>query len=202
MLNDIFDLENIGSTELYRRLMEFVISNIGNLFSINSIKKYLKSTGRNSHPDTIMNYLSYACNAYLLYQVKRENIKQKEILKTLEKYYVVDPAFYSLLVDDEERNMGFLLENIVYLELLRRGYSITIGKVEQNEIDFICKRSNEKIYIQVSDSIMNEKTRELEFKSLEKINDNYPKYILTMDLLNYSKNGIMHVNIMDFLKNE
>ena len=202
MLNDIFDLEKITSTDLYRRLVEYVISNIGNLFSINSIKKYLKSDGRNSHPDTIMNYLLYASNAYLLYRVKRENIKKKEILKTLEKYYVVDVGFYNILVVDEDKDRGFLLENIVFLELLRRGYSMTIGNIDQNEVDFVCKRSGKKVYIQVSESILDEVTREREFNSLELIKDNYPKYILTMDDYDYSRNGIIHMNILDFLKDD
>ena len=202
MLNDIFDLEKITSTDLYRRLVEYIISNIGNLFSINSIKKYLKSDGRNSHPDTIMNYLLYASNAYLLYRVKRENIKKKEILKTLEKYYVVDVGFYNILVVDEDRDRGFLLENIVFLELLRRGYSMTIGNIDQNEVDFVCKRNGKKVYIQVSESILDEVTREREFNSLELIQDNYPKYILTMDDYDYSRNGIIHMNILDFLKDD
>ena len=202
MLNDIFDLEKITSTDLYRRLVEYIISNIGNLFSINSIKKYLKSDGRNSHPDTIMNYLLYASNAYLLYRVKRENIKKKEILKTLEKYYVVDVGFYNILVVDEDKDRGFLLENIVFLELLRRGYSMTIGNIDQNEVDFVCKRNGKKVYIQVSESILDEVTREREFNSLELIQDNYPKYILTMDDYDYSRNGIIHMNILDFLKDD
>lgn len=202
MLNDIFDLEKITSTDLYRRLVEYIISNIGNLFSINSIKKYLKSDGRNSHPDTIMNYLLYASNAYLLYRVKRENIKKKEILKTLEKYYVVDVGFYNILVVDEDKDRGFLLENIVFLELLRRGYSMTIGNIDQNEVDFVCKRNGKKLYIQVSESILDEVTREREFNSLELIQDNYPKYILTMDDYDYSRNGIIHMNILDFLKDD
>lgn len=202
MLNDILDLEKITSTDLYRRLIEYVITNIGNLFSINSIKKYLKSEGRNSHPDTIMNYILYAINAYLLYQVKRENIKKKEKLKTLEKYYVVDIGFYNLLVDNEDRDRGFILENIIYLELLRRGYEITIGNIKQNEVDFVCRKKRNKIYIQVSDSILDETTRKREMKSLQLIQDNYPKYVLTMDNYDYSQNGITHMNIIEFLKHD
>lgn len=200
MLNDIFDLEKVTSTDLYRRLIEYVIINIGNLFSVNSIKKYLKSEGRNSHPDTIMNYLLYATNAYLLYCVKRENLKKKEILKTLEKYYVVDLGFYNIMVDDEDKDRGFMLENIVFLELLRRGYLITIGSINQNEVDFVCKKNGKKIYVQVSESILDEVTRKREFKSLKLIQDNYPKYVLTMDNYDYSRDGIIHMNIIDFLK--
>lgn len=202
MLNDIFDLEKITSTDLYRKLIEYVIINIGNLFSVNSIKKYLKSEGRNSHPDTIMNYLLYATNAYLLYQVKRENIKKKEILKTLEKYYVVDIGFYNLLITDENKDRGFILENIIFLELIRRGYEITIGNINQNEVDFVCKKRRNKIYVQVSESLLDEKTRKREFKPLLMIPDNYPKYILTMDNYDFSQEGIKHMNIIDFLKNE
>jgi predicted AAA+ superfamily ATPase len=149
-----------------------------------------------------MNYLLYASNAYLLYRVKRENIKKKEILKTLEKYYVVDVGFYNILVVDEDKDRGFLLENIVFLELLRRGYSMTIGNIDQNEVDFVCKRNGKKLYIQVSESILDEVTREREFNSLELIQDNYPKYILTMDDYDYSRNGIIHMNILDFLKDD
>lgn len=202
MLNDIFDLEKITSTDLYRKLIEYVVINIGNLFSVNSIKKYLKSEGRNSHPDTIMNYILYATNAYLLYQVKRESIKKKEVLKTLEKYYVVDIGFYNLLISDEFRDRGFILENIVFLELLRRGYEITVGNIAHNEVDFVCKKRRNKIYVQVSESLLDVKSREREFKSLELIQDNYPKYILTMDGYDYSRNGIKHMNILDFLKDE
>lgn len=202
MLNDIYDLEKITSTDLYRRLIEYIITNIGNLFSINSIKKYLKSEGRNSHPDTIMNYILYAANAYLIYQVKRENIKSKEILKTLEKYYVVDMGFYNLLVDNEERDRGFVLENMIFLELLRRGYEVTIGNIYQQEVDFICKKDGSRIYVQVSETIMEQTTRKREFKSLELIRDNYPKYVLSMDNYDYSQNGIKHMNIIDFLKDD
>lgn len=202
MLNDIFDLEKITSTDLYRKLIEYVIINMGNLFSVNSIKKYLKSEGRNSHPDTIINYLLYATNAYLLYQVKRENIKKKEILKTLEKYYVVDIGFYNLLITDENKDRGFILENIIFLELIRRGYEITIGNINQNEVDFVCKKRRNKIYVQVSESLLDEKTRKREFKPLLMIPDNYPKYILTMDNYDFSQEGIKHMNIIGFLKNE
>ena len=149
-----------------------------------------------------MNYLLYATNAYLLYQVKRENIKKKEILKTLEKYYVVDIGFYNLLITDENKDRCFILENIIFLDLIRRGYEITIGNINQNEVDFVCKKRRNKIYVQVSESLLDEKTRKREFKPLLMIPDNYPKYILTMDNYDFSQEGIKHMNIIDFLKNE
>lgn len=202
MLKDIFDIELVSSTELYRRLMEFMINNIGNLFSVNSITKFLKSQKRSPKNDTIMNYLMYASNAYLLYKVNRKNIEGKEILRTLEKYYLIDPGFYYLFNDENNRDLGRLLENIVYLELLRRGYNISIGKINSLEVDFFCEKPGKTIYVQVSKSILDDKTYEREFKSLEKIKDNYPKYIISMDTVCLSKNGIVHQNIIEFLKTE
>lgn len=110
----------------------------------------------------------YATNSYLLYKVKRKDIKCKKILKTLEKYYIVDPGFYYLFKDETNRDLGQLLENIVYIELLRRGYNISIGKINNLEVDFICEKPGETIYIQVSNSILDDMTREREYKSLEK----------------------------------
>lgn len=149
-----------------------------------------------------MNYLLYASNAYLLYKVKRKDINDKEILRTLEKYYVIDPGFYYLFNDENNRDLGQLLENIVYLELLRRGYNITIGKINTLEVDFYCEKPGKTIYIQVSKSILDKTTYDREFKSLEKISDNYPKYILTLDTINMSKDGIIHKNSIEFLKTD
>lgn len=199
MLKDIFDIEVVSSIELYRRLMEFMISNIGNEFSVSSITKFLKNEKRSPKNETIRNYLMYASNAYLLYKVKRKDIKGKEILKTLEKYYIVDPGFYYLFYDETKRDLGQLLENIVYLEFLRMGYEITIGKIYNLEVDFVCEKPGKTVYVQVSKSIMDDRTKEREFKSLEKINDNYSKYVFTLDTINMSRNGIIHQNIMDFL---
>lgn len=202
MLKDIFDIEVVKSTELYRRLIEFMINNIGGLFSVNSITKFLKSQKRSPKNDTIRNYLLYASNAYLLHKVKRKDIQGKEILRTLEKYYIVDPGFYYLFNDENNRDLGRLLENIVYLELLRRGYNITVGKINNLEVDFYCEKPGKTIYVQVSKSILDESTFKREFKSLEKINDNYPKYILTMDTINMSHGGIIHKNLIEFLKTD
>ncbi|MBE6489227.1 MAG: ATP-binding protein [Methanosphaera stadtmanae] len=200
MLKDIFDIEKVSSTALYRNLMEFMIDNIGHEFSVNSITKYLKHEKSSSKHDTIRNYLMYATNAYLLYKVKRKDIKGKEILKTLEKYYIIDQGFYYLFKDENNRNIGQLLENVVYIELLRRGYKVTIGKINKLEVDFVCEKPGKTLYVQVSNSILDDQTRNREYKSLEKINDNYTKYILTMDTINLSRNGIIHKNIIEFLK--
>lgn len=199
ILNDILYRSNIKDIDLLKRLMDFMISNIGQTFSATSISKFIKNE-RKTTPATIINFLEYVTNAFILYQVKREDIKLKKKLLISEKYYVIDPGFYYLFNDESQRDWGQLFENIVFIELIRRGYSVNIGKINDLEIDFICYKTNKKKYIQVSESVKDSKTREREFKPLNKINDNYPKYLITNDDENYSKDGIIHLNILDFLK--
>ena len=202
VLNDILYKNKVKDLDLLERLMEFMISNIGQLFSANSISKYIKNENRKTTPHTIINYMDYARNAFILYQIKRENIKQKRKLLISDKYYLVDPGFYFIFNGSTQRNWGQLLENIVFLELIRQGYSITIGTIQDLEVDFVCRRANQIKYIQVSQSILDENTRKREFKSLEKISDSYPKYVISMDSFDFSANGIIHLNIIDFLKSE
>ena len=202
VLNDILYKNKVKDLDLLERLMEFMISNIGQLFSANSISKYIKNENRKTTPHTIINYMDYARNAFIFYQIKRENIKQKRKLLISDKYYLVDPGFYFIFNGPTQRNWGQLLENIVFLELIRQGYSITIGKIQDLEVDFVCRRANQIKYIQVSQSILDENTRKREFKPLEKISDSYPKYVISMDSFDFSANGIIHLNIIDFLKSE
>lgn len=202
VLNDILYKNKVKDLDLLERLMEFMISNIGQLFSANSISKYIKNENRKTTPHTIINYMDYARNAFIFYQIKRENIKQKRKLLISDKYYLVDSGFYFIFNGSTQRNWGQLLENIVFLELIREGYSITIGKIQDLEVDFVCRKANQIKYIQVSQSILDENTRKREFKSLEKISDSYPKYVISMDSFDFSANGIIHLNIIDFLKSE
>lgn len=202
VLNDILYKNKVKDLDLLERLMEFMISNIGQLFSANSISKYIKNENRKTTPNTIINYMDYARNAFIFYQIKRENIKQKRKLLISDKYYLVDSGFYFIFNGSTQRNWGQLLENIVFLELIRQGYSITIGKIQDLEVDFVCRKANQIKYIQVSQSILDENTRKREFKSLEKISDSYPKYVISMDSFDFSANGIIHLNIIDFLKSE
>ena len=202
VLNDILYKNKVKDLDLLERLMEFMISNIGKLFSANSISKYIKNENRKTTPHTIINYMDYARNAFIFYQIKRENIKQKRKLLISDKYYLVDFGFYFIFNGSTQRNWGQLLENIVFLELIRQGYSITIGKIQDLEVDFVCRKANQIKYIQVSQSILDENTRKREFKSLEKISDSYPKYVISMDSFDFSANGIIHLNIIDFLKSE
>lgn len=202
VLNDILYKNKVKDLDLLERLMEFMISNIGKLFSANSISKYIKNENHKTTPHTIINYMDYARNAFIFYQIKRENIKQKRKLLISDKYYLVDSGFYFIFNGSTQRNWGQLLENIVFLELIRQGYSITIGKIQDLEVDFVCRKANQIKYIQVSQSILDENTRKREFKSLEKISDSYPKYVISMDSFDFSANGIIHLNIIDFLKSE
>lgn len=202
VLNDILYKNKVKDLDLLERLMEFMISNIGQLFSANSISKYIKNENRKTTPHTIINYMDYARNAFIFYQIKRENIKQKRKLLISDKYYLVDSGFYFIFNGSTQRNWGQLLENIVFLELIRQGYSITIGKIQDLEVDFVCRKANQIKYIQVSQSILDENIRKREFKSLEKISDSYPKYVISMDSFDFSANGIIHLNIIDFLKSE
>ena len=202
VLNDILYKNKVKDLDLLERLMVFMFSNICNLFSANSISKYIKNENRKTTPHTIINYMDYARNAFIFYQIKRENIKQKRKLLISDKYYLVDSGFYFIFNGSTQRNWGQLLENIVFLELIRQGYSITIGKIQDLEVDFVCRKANQIKYIQVSQSILDENTRKREFKSLEKISDSYPKYVISMDSFDFSANGIIHLNIIDFLKSE
>ena len=199
VLKDIISKNNIRDIAFLERLIKFMIVNTGEIFSINSIRKYLKHEGISVSTNTISNYLKQIEDAYILIKSKREEIKTKKILTTNEKYYCIDPGFYELQTG-LNKSRGKILENIVFLELLRRKYKITIGNIDGLEVDFICRKPNKTIYIQVSESILDETTRNREFRSLEKINDNYPKYVLTLDNWDYSKNGIIHLNIINFLK--
>ena len=199
ILNDILYRSNIKDFDLLKRLMEFMISNVGQTFSATSISNFIKNE-RNTTPATIINYLEYIVNAFILYQVKREDVKLKKILLISEKYYVADPGFYFLFNDESQRDWGQLLENVVFIELIRRGYSVNVGKVNDFEIDFVCYKANKKKYIQVSESVKDLNTRKREFKPLTLLKDNYPKYLITNDDENYSNEGIVHLNIIDFLK--
>ena len=201
ILNDILYRSNIKDLDLLKRLMEFMISNIGQTFSANSISKFIKNE-RKTTPATIINFLEYVINAFILFQVKREDIKLKKKLLISEKYYVIDPGFYYIFNDESQRDWGQLLENIVFLELIRRGYDVNIGKINGLEIDFVCYKAKKKKYIQISESIVDLKTREREFNSLRKLNDNYPKYVITNDDKDYSNEGIIHLNIINFLKSD
>ncbi|OED29935.1 ATPase [Methanosphaera sp. WGK6] len=202
ILKDIVKRNEIRDYDFLERLLSYIINNIGGLFSARKISKYFKHENRKISLDKILRYISYIIDANIIMKSKRENMKGKQILTINEKYYLVDVGLYNNLIPKQYRNIGSILENIIYVELIRRGYKITIGKQDNLEVDFICRNLEKTIYIQVSWSIVDQTTQEREIKPLLNIKDNNPKYILSMDTFNFSRDNITHINVIDFLKNE
>lgn len=199
ILKDIATRNKIRDIELLKRIIQFFISNIGNTFSASNITKYLKSELRAVSTETIYNYIEYCKNACLLHLVSREDVIGKKILQFQEKIYIADHGIREALYGSNMRDINQTLENIVYMELLRRNYKVTVGKKNSNEIDFIAVKGNEKVYVQVSYLLASDETVEREFSVLENIHDNYPKYVISMDEINRGRNGIPNINIKDFL---
>lgn len=198
-LKDIIKRNKIRDVDILERIIAYVTLNIGTSFSAFSISKYLKSEGRSISSETIMNYLKACMDAFMFYQVKREDLQGKKILTVNEKYYVVDHGIREAVFGNNQKDIQLVLENIVYMELLRRGYTVFVGKIDNQEIDFVCHKQNDKIYIQVSYLLASEETIAREFGVLDKVQDNYPKYVISMDEFDMSRNGIKHKNIIDFL---
>ena len=201
LLKDIVTRHNIRNTDMLNRILDYVIMNLGKNFSAGNIEKYMKHERRKISKDTILDYLLYSKNACFIHQAQREDIKGKKVLQHNEKYFLVDHGFYQAKYGEIE-NMGSILENIVYIELLRRGYDVKIGMINDKEIDFVCTRDKEKIYIQVTYQLESDKTIEREFSGLAKINDNFDKYVLSMDKMDFSGSGLKHRNIIDFLTSD
>lgn len=200
ILKDITQRNKIRDIDLLERIIKYILANIGNTFSANSLVKFFKSENRKVAIDTILNYIKFCEEAMLIYRVERYDLLGKKILTINEKYYIADHGIREAILESNERDINQVFENIIHLELLRRGYKVKIGKINELEIDFICeKNSNEKIYIQVAYLLASEETLKREFTPLEKIGDNFPKYIISYDQFDFSKNGIKHINIVDFL---
>ena len=199
ILKDITRRNNIRDTDLLERIINYVVMNIGNTFSATSISKFFKSENRKVAIETILNYIKACEEAFLIYRVARNDLLGKKILNVNEKYYIADHGIREAIMENNQKNINQILENIVYFEMLRRGYNVKIGKVDNLEVDFVCKKNDETIYIQVSYLLASEDTKEREFSVLENIKDNYPKYVLSMDEFDMSRNGIKHINLIEFL---
>lgn len=201
-LKDIVKRNNIRDVDLLERISAYVMANVGNTFSATSISKFFKSEKRNVAPDTILNYIKYCCDAYLFYQVKREDLQGKQILASNEKYYIADHGIREAVFGGNMKDINLILENIVYMELLRRGYEVRVGRSGNKEIDFVCYKRDEKIYIQVTYLLASEETIQREFGVYDDIQDNFPKYVVSLDEFDMSRDGIKHRNIRDFLLKE
>lgn len=203
VLKDIIQRNKIKNIDLLDRLIRFIMYNIGQSFSANKVYNRLKQDLINLSVNSIYNYIKYFENACIIHQVRREDLEGKKILKHDEKYYVCDLGLRETIIGNNTRDITRVIENIVFMELLRRGYKVSIGKIGKLEVDFVCKKNNQRIYVQVSYLLSDEDTVKREFKPLKMIQDNYPKYVITMDDLNFSHDGIIHMNLIDFLtKNE
>lgn len=182
------------------KVAKYVFGNIGSKVSANNIANVLRAEGHKISVDAVDNYLSLMVKAYALYQCERFDIRGKERLRTNGKYYVVDLGLRNWLLGQHDSDIGHVLENIVYLELKRRGYRVHVGKMGEREIDFIARQGDELLYVQVAASALSEDVFNREMSSLREINDNYPKLLLTMDTVDLSTEGIMHQNIVSWLK--
>ena len=198
-LKDVVKRNKIRDVDLLERIMSYVMANIGTTFSATAISKYLKNEGRKVAPETILNYLHACMEAFLFFSVKRQDLAGKKILSVQEKYYIADHGIRDAMLGTNAQDINLVLENIVYLELLRRGYEVTVGKSGTKEIDFIAKKQREILYIQVSYLLASPETIKREFGVYETIRDNYPKYVLSLDEFDMSRNGVRHQNVRDFL---
>ena len=199
---DIIDRNNIKDTALLENIIKYLATNIGSSVSSTKISNYLNTNkiALNSNHQTIDNYLNMLEKSFIMYKADRTDIKSKALLKTLGKYYIADTGIRNIILGFRNIDEGHLLENIVYLELLRRGYKVNIGKTNDYEVDFVAENPNTIKYYQVTKTIVTEEVRKRELRSLESINDNYEKIILTLDKP-FSKdyNGIKVINIIDWL---
>ena len=200
IFTDIVKRNQIRKVDQLERIVRFVFDNAGRTFSASSISKYLKSENRAIDNETVYSYLAKLENAYIIHRCSRYDVQGKEILKTQEKFYLADPAFRYSVLGYSPDSVAAMLENIVYLELRRRGYDVFVGKLDNMEIDFIATKQEKKLYIQVTQQIGSPETEQREYGRLLDIRDNYPKYVLRTDAFadgNYE--GIKTMHIADFL---
>lgn len=200
VFSDIVRRNQIKKVDQLERVVKYVFNNVGNTFSASSISAYLKSERRSLDNETIYSYLDKLENAYLLHRCSRYDLRGKAILKTQEKFYLADVALRYSVLGYNEDSVAASLENVVYLELLRRGYEVYIGKTPDGEVDFVATRQGEKLYVQVTQEITSEKTEKREYERLLEIHDNYPKYVLlTNDFAGGNHEGIQTMHVADFL---
>ncbi|MDD7183535.1 ATP-binding protein [Peptostreptococcus porci] len=208
LVKDIEDRQNrknlgmraITDISLLKSISKYLSSVVGNMVTVKSITNYLVSGGRKVSPNTVSDYIEALCDSFIFYEVDRFDIVGKELLKNNKKYYIVDLGLRNYILPRKNYDLGFGLENIVYFELLRRGYRVNVGKLKDKEIDFVTRKNDELHYIQVTASMVDENTFEREMRPLREIRDNYEKTVLTLDRFSVGNyDGIKVVNIVDWL---
>lgn len=202
LIKDVMKRNQFRDVDLLERILLYVIAHVGETFSANSISKYFKSEGRKVAPETVMNQLRGCEEAFLFHRVPRIDLIGKQILQVNEKYYIADHGIRQAIYGNNQRDIGRILENIVYMEMLRRGYKVLVGRTGNLEVDFVCEKAGERIYLQVAYLLASDETVQREFGSLLAIEDNYPKYVLSMDRFDFGREGILHHYIPDFLLQE
>lgn len=200
VLKDIVEKYKLRDVNLLNRLILYILDNIGNPFSVTGISKYLKHFNIGFSNNTLYNYLQYLENALIISKLPREDIQGKKLFKLSEKYYVTDHGFEAALLGERQQNIDGILENIVYIEFLRHGYDVSVGRIKNYEIDFICRKNKRKVYVQVCFQLNSPETQEREFRPLKLIDDNFEKTVISMDDFDFSCDGIKHLNMIKFLK--
>ena len=202
VIKDIIERFKIKDIDLFNKILTFIMTTPSQIFSAESLTKYLCSENIEVSKITIYNYLEYMCRAMLINKAERFDVRGKRILNGKYKYYLTDLGLGQVINNERKKQMGAYIENVVYNELLSRGYDVKVGTLDSGEIDFIATKFNEKIYIQVAYILSDETVIDREFNVYKKIEDNYPKYVLSMDKIDLSQNGIIHKNIIDWLLNK
>ncbi len=196
--NDISRRHNVTNIELFNRVVKYIVENVGKSFSANAIVKFLKSEGRSLSVEAVYNYLEWLEKAFVIYRCQRYDLQGKSVLKTQEKFYLADASLKYCIMGFNPKSIASMLENIVYFELLRRGYEVYIGKLNTREIDFVAVRRDERVYVQVCRNLPEDSDREI--GNLLDIKDHYPKYVVTLDeLAGGNVNGVKIIHLSDFL---
>lgn len=203
VFRDVINRFSVRNTVFLERLVLFLASNIGSLFSAKKISDFLKSQKTNIAPNQVQTYIQHLVSAFLIHRVNRYDIEGKRLFEIGEKYYFENLGIRNALWGYRANDLGKLMENVIYNHLIAHGYSVCVGTLGTNEIDFIAKKQNEKYYIQVALTLLDQETIDREFRNLLKINDNYPKYVITMDVFNgNSVDGIILLDLRNFLSNK
>lgn len=198
VIKDIIQRHNVSNVDALDKYISYLLNTVASQFSAKNIINYFKNEGRIISKETLYNYISYAKEVLLIYSAKRYDLKGKKLLTTNEKYFVNDQGLRATKFDNI-KDIEKIFENIVFFELIRRGYEVSVGNIGDKEIDFIATKNNNTEYYQVTYIMETSKTRDREFGSLNMINDQYPKYVLSLDSVDFSQYGIIHKNIIDFL---
>ena len=199
-LRDIVQRNRIRNIDLLDKVVKYVFENIGNMFSAKKVSDYFKNQQRKVDVETVYNYLDALEGAFIIYRVPRYDLRGKEVLQTNEKYFIGDQGLKYAVMGYKDRDISGILENIVFLELKRRGYQVYVGKFDDKEIDFVAEKKGQKIYVQVAYKLSEESTVEREFGALLGVRDHYPKYVVTMeDFWQDNVEGIKHKNLAEFL---